>query len=245
MDPLILDPSPTGYGRSRSAHAEPYLAPVEPRLHHPAPFPLTELQSDPVGFANEISDLLALQQEEVVAAADYGERDQDPDRPLMIYPYGVSRYHLEQVIQTLKLKATTTKDLDSADVVLALRDQVRHRSKIQQLAHSRQIPIHLVKANTLIYISRALRQVLHLQEEEGLETELDVFMQASAGDETEALEEARLAVEQIVIPKSQPVELLPRPAIIRKLQHELVEYYHLRADSFGEEPNRRLRIYPN
>ncbi|MEN9262227.1 MAG: R3H domain-containing nucleic acid-binding protein, partial [Thermostichus sp. HHBFW_bins_43] len=69
--------------------------------------------------------------------------------------------------------------------------------------------------------------------------------QASAGDETEALEEARLAVEQIVIPKSQPVELLPRSALIRKLQHQLVEHYHLRAQSFGEEPNRRLRIYPN
>ncbi len=60
----------------------------------------------------------------------------------------------------------------------------------------------------------------------------------------DALEEARLAVEQIVIPKGQPVELLPRSAKVRKIQHELVEHYRLKPNSFGEEPNRRLRIYP-
>jgi predicted RNA-binding protein Jag len=32
---------------------------------------------------------------------------------------------------------------------------------------------------------------------------------------------------------------------VRKMQHELIEHYHLKSDSFGEEPNRRLRIYPD
>ena len=173
------------------------------------------------------------------------ERQQNPDGPLMIYPYGVSRFYLEQVIQTLKLPADVTKDLDGADIVLALRSQVRSRSKIQQMAHSRQIPIHTVKANTLIALARALRHILNIESEEGSDSDLELFIRASSGDETEALEEARLAVEQIVIPKSQPVELLPRSPLIRKLQHQLVEHYHLRAQSFGEEPNRRLRIYPN
>jgi stage III sporulation protein SpoIIIAA/predicted RNA-binding protein Jag len=172
-------------------------------------------------------------------------RQQNPDGPLMIYPYGVSRFYLEQVIQTLKLSADVTKDLDEADIVLALRSQVRSRSKIQQMAHSRQIPIHTVKANTLIALARALRHILNIESEEGSDSDLELFIRASSGDETEALEEARLAVEQIVIPKSQPVELLPRSPLIRKLQHQLVEHYHLRAQSFGEEPNRRLRIYPN
>lgn len=173
------------------------------------------------------------------------ERQQNPDGPLMIYPYGVSRFYLEQVIQTLKLSADVTKDLDEADIVLALRSQVRSRSKIQQMAHSRQIPIHTVKANTLIALARALRHILNIESEDGSDSDLELFIRASSGDETEALEEARLAVEQIVIPKSQPVELLPRSPLIRKLQHQLVEHYHLRAQSFGEEPNRRLRIYPN
>ena len=74
-------------------------------------------------------------------------------------------------------------------------------------------------------------------------TDLDL-LRGDNDDEMEALEEARLAVEQLVIPKGQPVELLPRSAIVRKMQHELVEHYHLKSRSFGEEPNRRLRIYP-
>jgi hypothetical protein len=43
----------------------------------------------------------------------------------------------------------------------------------------------------------------------------------------------------------EPVELLPRFAFIRKIQHELVEHDQLKARIFGEEPKRRLRIYPN
>ena len=74
--------------------------------------------------------------------------------------------------------------------------------------------------------------------------ELDLFVRGDSEDEIEALEEARLAVEQIVIPKGQPVELLPRSAMVRKMQHELVEHYRLQSRSFGDEPNRRLRIYP-
>jgi stage III sporulation protein SpoIIIAA len=109
------------------------------------------------------------------------------DLPLHVYPYGVSRHQLEQVIRVLNLPVVLTKDMDSADAVLGLRSHVKNHGK---------------------------------------------------------LEEARLAVEQIVIPKGQPVELLPRSPKVRKMQHELVEHYRLKSDSFGDEPNRRLRIYP-
>ncbi|TAF22024.1 MAG: AAA family ATPase, partial [Nostocales cyanobacterium] len=43
------------------------------------------------------------------------------DLPLHIYPYGVSRHQLEQVIGVLSLPVVLTKDLDSADAILALR----------------------------------------------------------------------------------------------------------------------------
>ncbi|WP_017328252.1 R3H domain-containing nucleic acid-binding protein [Synechococcus sp. PCC 7336] len=162
-----------------------------------------------------------------------------------VYPYGVSRFHLEQAIQTLHLPVRITKDIDTADLVLALRSHVRNRSKIQQLAKARSIPIHTLKANTLPQITRALRRILQIDEPPSSpETDLDAFMFGDSEDEMEALEEARLAVEQIVIPKAQPVELLPRSASIRRMQHELVEHYHLSSKSFGEEPNRRIRIYP-
>ncbi|BAU62947.1 single-stranded nucleic acid binding R3H domain protein [Stanieria sp. NIES-3757] len=167
------------------------------------------------------------------------------DWPVYLYPYGVGRSQLEQVIDVLNLPIVLTKDLDNADVVVALRSQIKHHSKLRQIVKHRQIPIYGVKSNTIPQITRVLRQLLNFDDPNLPEaTDLRLFSQAGSDDEIEALEEARLAVEQIVIPKGQPVELLPRSAKVRKMQHELVEHYRLQSDSFGEEPNRRLRIYP-
>ncbi len=167
------------------------------------------------------------------------------DLPLHVYPYGVSRHQLEQVIQVLNLPVVLTKDIDSADAILALRSHVKNHSKLRHIARVRQVPIHMIKASTIPQITRSLRRLLNIDEPDATdERELSLFSQNGSEDEIDALEEARLAVEQIVIPKGQPVELLPRSAKVRKMQHELVEHYRLKSNSFGDEPNRRLRIYP-
>jgi stage III sporulation protein SpoIIIAA len=167
------------------------------------------------------------------------------DLPLHIYPYGVSRNQLEQVIGVLSLPVVLTKDIDSADAILALRSHVKNHAKLRQIAKARQVPIHMIKASTIPQITRGLRRLLNIDDPEITDDrELQLFLHSGSDDEIDALEEARLAVEQIVIPKGQPVELLPRSASVRKMQHELVEHYRLKSDSFGEEPNRRIRIYP-
>ncbi|MBW4468702.1 MAG: AAA family ATPase [Pegethrix bostrychoides GSE-TBD4-15B] len=185
------------------------------------------------------------------AAADDAELDgrligsNGEELPLHVYPYGIGRHQLEQVIQTLNLPVVLTKDIDSADAVLALRSHMKNHSKLKLLAKNRQLPIHAVKANSIPQIVRSLRRILHLEDTGVDESDnLTLLYSNSDDDEIEALEEARLAVEQIVIPKGQPVELLPRSGKVRKMQHELVEHYRLNSASFGEEPNRRLRIYP-
>ncbi|WP_027269270.1 R3H domain-containing nucleic acid-binding protein [Leptolyngbya sp. PCC 6406] len=164
---------------------------------------------------------------------------------LRIYPYGLSRHQLDQVIRTLQLPVLLTKDLEMADAVLALRSHVKNHVKLRHVAKARHIPIHTVKSNSMPQLVRSLQRLLDLEEgtiQPGVNLEL--FSPKGDADELEALEEARLAVEQIVIPKGQPVELLPRSARIRKMQHELAEHYRLKSLSFGDEPNRRLRIYP-
>ncbi|WP_293072671.1 R3H domain-containing nucleic acid-binding protein [Moorena sp. SIO3H5] len=167
------------------------------------------------------------------------------DLPLQVYPYGISRHQIEQVIQILNLPVVLTKNMDTADVVLGLRSHVKSHSKLKSIAKSRQIPIHAIKASSIPQITRALRRLLHMDDPTIPDAaDLELFAQSVSEDEIEALEEARLAVEQIVIPKGQPVELLPRSPKVRKMQHELVEHYRLKSSSFGDEPNRRLRIYP-
>ncbi|WP_013325184.1 R3H domain-containing nucleic acid-binding protein [Gloeothece verrucosa] len=167
------------------------------------------------------------------------------DLPVYVYPYGISRSQLDQVIDLLNLPVSVTKDLNGADAVLALRSHVKNHSKLRQISKARQVPIYGIKSNTIPQISRGLQRLLGMDDPKLPEAfDLRLFTRGGNDDEIEALEEARLAVEQIVIPTGQPVELLPRSAKIRKMQHELVEHYRLQSDSLGEEPNRRLRIYP-
>lgn len=166
------------------------------------------------------------------------------DWPVYVYPYGVGRAQVEQVIDILQLPLVLTKDLGSADAVLALRSHLKNHSKLQQIAKNRQLPVYGVKSNTIPQITRALRRLLGMDEPKSEVADLRLFARTGNDDELEALEEARVAVEQIVIPTGQPVELLPRSPKVRKMQHELIEHYRLQSDSFGEEPNRRLRIYP-
>lgn len=212
------------------------------------------LSADQIQFQELLDQSLKTTQ--VAAAAplthyEEGSRDDMGGRILVglngedimrIYPYGLSRHQLEHVIQTLSLPIVLTKDLETADAILALRSHLKNHAKLRHIAKGQQIPIHTVKSNSIPQITRSLQHLLDL--DDSATVNLELFTRSGNDDELEALEEARLAVEQIVIPKGQPVELLPRSARIRKMQHELAEHYRLKSLSFGEEPNRRLRIYP-
>ncbi|HEY9736468.1 MAG TPA: AAA family ATPase, partial [Trichocoleus sp.] len=141
---------------------------------------------------------------------------------LRLYPYGISRHQLVHIIETLQLPVALERELDEADAVLTLPAHRKHHSKLDRLAKQRQGRIEVARANTAPEITRSLRRLLGLEQPTTLDAdELSLFASDGNDHELEALEEARLAVEQVVIPKGQPVELLPRSAKIRRLQHEL------------------------
>ena len=66
---------------------------------------------------------------------------------------------------------------------------------------------------------------------------------STPAEETDALEEVRMAVEQLVIPHQESVELLPRDARLLAMQKELIEReYRLAFEECGEGNARRIRI---
>jgi hypothetical protein len=65
-----------------------------------------------------------------------------------------------------------------------------------------------------------------------------------SSEEREGLEEAQLAVEQIVLPLRQPVELLPRSEGVRAAQAAMVGRYKLGTQEVGAGGAARLRILP-
>ena len=161
---------------------------------------------------------------------------------LWLYSYFVNVQQIEAVINALGLPMCITKDAMKADAILALRSGVKRNNKLRQIAKTRNITIYTIYSSTIPHITRALRKLLNL----------NICFQIGSGqlyenktlDEIDVLEEAREAIEKIVIGKKQIVELLSCVANLRKIQHHLVKLYNVKARSFGEEPNRGLRIYP-
>jgi stage III sporulation protein SpoIIIAA len=150
-------------------------------------------------------------------------------RGLYIYPYGVTRKRLERAIRELGIPAYIASNLEQADIVLTLKGHTKGRTKKIQEAEERGIPVYAIKSDTLKKIKDFLKDFFndkdYLNEEEA------------------ALREAEEAITK-VLSEGQPVELEPRNAYIRRLQHQLVERYGLLSESTGREPFRRVRIYP-
>ena len=153
--------------------------------------------------------------------------DEDREKPLLIFPYGVSRNKIERAIHNLRVNASIARTWDDADVVVTLKTLERKQQpKLKQIA-SDNIPIYSIKTNTTTQIQTALR---------------DVFALGSIDGEEIALREAEEAVYQVLL-TNQAIELSPQTSYIRRLQHQLAEKYRLQSRSTGLEPNRRVKIF--
>jgi stage III sporulation protein SpoIIIAA len=152
-----------------------------------------------------------------------------PSRPLGIFPYGVSRHHVEQSIRDLDLPVRVLGNLDGAGAVLTLKNHYRRRPDSLRQAESRGLPIHILKSNTATQVRDALSRIY------GAEKQDDAT--------TRALAEAAAAIKTVKT-TLRPVEISPQNAYLRRLQHQLVAENELSARSTGKEPQRRLRITP-
>lgn len=155
------------------------------------------------------------------------------DRPgrkvVRVYPYAVSRHRLERAIRELRVPAYITDHLEDADLVLTIKSQEKRQPKRLRDAQSRGMPMHVVKSNTVTQLENFLRSVFDVGDY------LD--------DQEAALREVEDAIRK-VLDDAQPVELSPQNSYVRRLQHQLVQRYGLSSESKGEEPYRRVVIYP-
>jgi hypothetical protein len=99
-----------------------------------------------------------------------------------------------------------------------------------------------LKTDTLPKVQRGLERLL--QRRDPAEAAEPNPNQGGVDDDLGALEECRLAVEQLVLAQGQPVELLPRSERVRRLQAELAARYQLASAEFGSGRQQRLRIFP-
>jgi stage III sporulation protein SpoIIIAA len=150
-------------------------------------------------------------------------------KAVRVFPYAVSKSKLERAIRKFRLPLLILEDLDEADMVITLKAQERRQPRRLRDAEARGVPIYVIKSNTIAQMENFLRAQ---------------FSAAEPGtDDEAALREVEDAVDE-VLDLGKPVELAPQGNYLRRLQHQLVERYGLMSESKGEEPYRRVIVYP-
>jgi stage III sporulation protein SpoIIIAA len=146
-----------------------------------------------------------------------------------MFPYGVSRSRLERAIANLRVPATIARDINDADVVIALKATFRREPAKLQEARGKVLGTFVVKSNTYIQIENVVREIFGI---EGA---------ALPTDEEAALQEAEEAIER-VRDTGETLDLSPQNSYIRRLQHQMVDQAKLLSESIGAEPQRRIRV---
>ncbi len=154
--------------------------------------------------------------------------DISPEKSIYIFPYGVARNKLERAINEIGVNALIARRMEDADVIIAVKQQERRDSgKLAQAMHH-GVPVHIIRNNTYQQIMNALYDMYKMSQNGG-------------GSDHDAIREAREAIRE-VLATSRPIELSPRNAYQRRLQHKLAMQYHLHSESVGTEPMRHVRI---
>ncbi|CAO2812820.1 unnamed protein product [Amaranthus hypochondriacus] len=177
---------------------------------------------------------------------------------MFVYTYKILEADLMQVAEVLGLEdvINVTDDIGTADAILASSSEMKQNPWVRGVAKFHQIPIFVIKSNTMAQMVKAIRMILGMEsfgsmsklsskDVLDIEIEDDAPARKPSLEELDALEEVRLAIEYIVIPGGEAVELLPRRSEIIARQLELVESYQLAAENSGTELNPRLQILPS
>jgi stage III sporulation protein SpoIIIAA len=146
---------------------------------------------------------------------------------LRVLPHGISRKRLELAIRELQLPVIIARDPDEADVAMTLKSEYRQKTTTLREVEERGLPIYVLKSNTVVQMEASLTSIFSLE----------------VDPREAALREAEEAIG-MVIRRSEPVELSPQNAYIRRLQHQMAERANLISRSRGREPYRRVRLYP-
>jgi hypothetical protein len=147
---------------------------------------------------------------------------------LRVLPQGISRKRLEQAVRELQLPVIIAHDVDEADVVMTLKNEYRQKTPMVREAEERGLPIYVLKSNTTLQMEASLTSIFSLE----------------VDPREAALRETEEAIG-LVVTRSEPVELSPQNAYIRRLQHQMAERANLVSRSRGREPYRRVRLYPD
>ncbi len=151
-------------------------------------------------------------------------------RSVPVYAYGVAYNRLLEIAEQLGVSIDIVEDMTSADIVVTIKSYYRRRPKLIVDAERRNIPIHVLRANTATQIENFLIDLFSLDS-------------GKARDPyAEAMQDVHEAIRRVHSGASS-VDLKPQVAYIRRRQHEIARAENLASSSYGREPKRYVRIF--
>lgn len=164
------------------------------------------------------------------AAEGPGEPGRQAFQPLRIYPYGIGRGRLVQAAQNLGVPVVIVEGLEQANAVVTLKNYYRKRPQPITEAERRRIPVYVLRSNTVNQAEACLGDIF------GVPVHVEDPVERAIAETQEAIRR--------VLSGSNAEELPPAGAEIRRMQHEMARDAHLVSHSYGNEPRRRVRIFP-
>ncbi len=171
------------------------------------------------------------------------------DKPLRVFPFGVSRNRLDQAISQMRVPASIVRNERDADVVLTLKNAYRQKAQPVREAEARGIPVYVLRSNTNVQMENVLRSIFPQVVERGEEEDETGAGFPAPGrrerrrtDVMVAMSEAEEAIST-VMQGGPPATLRPQSPRIRRMQHEMAERYNLASRSRGRDPFRHVEIF--
>ncbi len=151
-------------------------------------------------------------------------------QPLRLYAYGVARNRLMQSARRLHVPVTVVDDFNQTDAIVTIKNDYRRRPKLIVDAERRGTPIYVLRANTVSQIENFLIDLYGLED---IVRPDDPYGMA--------IEETKSAILR-VRNGAEFVDLNPQDPDTRRRQHEMARQARLYSESYGDEPERRVRI---
>ncbi len=146
-----------------------------------------------------------------------------------IYPFGVARNRLLQVVKRMQVPAIIVRNVGEADVLVTLRAYYRKRQQTVMEAERRGMPVYMLRANTSEQIEKFMSDLFGLGGSE-----------VNGMDDVTAQTQAAIAA---VLSGERWIDLPAGPAMVRRIQHEMARSAELVSHSYGKEPRRHVRIF--
>ena len=147
-----------------------------------------------------------------------------------IFPFAINRDKLYAVIRDLNVAADISHTIAQADLLITTQSQVKSNQRVKQLLKGHRIPVHVIKSNSQKCLQEFLREYFQLD-------------QSDDAIHDDVINEINSICDRVIAEK-RAFDAALRNSYQRRLQHGVASERTLSSLSIGEEPNRRVRVYP-